>query len=250
MTRTIQFSFLTLLLIFFAHSHAEERLSTESTDQSFLTPLQKPMNLNAIIVNQIPSDLRDRENSIDRLDKLSTTGGTNRGINGIITSEPQPNLQVKFLVEYMENVIISDGGADNSDNPLRINVLWQAHSTVATLEKRCPDGVCSPVGVPIPPAGELWSDFQYTIYDGLVLNGCGSTAIYPIEFESWVYEGSFNENQIVGEFSRTDNTTIQPNGYWNFSYTIRVADANSGVSDIKIKGRVQALCTNKEDYSD
>lgn len=48
----------------------------------------------------------------------------------------------------------------------------------------------------------------------------------------------------IGTFSATDNTTIQPNGYWNFSYKMRVTDANGGVSDIKAKGIVSALCTN------
>ena len=52
----------------------------------------------------------------------------------------------------------------------------------------------------------------------------------------------------IGEFSTVDETTLQPNGFWTFSYTIRATGTNGGVSDFKFKGVVSVTCTNMETF--
>lgn len=144
-----------------------------------------------------------------------------------------------FILQSLENVIVDNGGANHVDPlPLPANityVFWDWNAPIATDEYY--DVL---VALPMPSPGEESFTYGMHIYGGLVLDGCGNTPFFPITLDSWVQEDGVE----IGTFSATDNTTIQPNGYWNFSYKMRVTDANGGVSDIKAKGIVSALCTN------
>jgi len=157
---------------------------------------------------------------------LGALGGAHTGIDDFTTETP-PHLRVEFIVQFLENVSINNGGAIQN---MRIN--WSAHSDVATDEPYFePDSW-------VPPPGNFLIFNNPPIYIGLVSDGCGKVPVFPITFYSEVYNGG----GTLGEFSATDNSTIQPNGYWNFSYTFRVSDDNGGESDIRVKGMVRALC--------
>ncbi|MDH3280191.1 MAG: hypothetical protein OEQ18_03565 [Gammaproteobacteria bacterium] len=143
-----------------------------------------------------------------------------------MTTESPPHLQVAFNLGTLENVSVANGGASQN---MRID--WWAHSSVATWES---DWHPSSY---IPNPGSV-IHFDAPFYVGEVANGCGNVAVFPIEFSSEVSVGM----ETLGDFSATDNSTIQPNGYWNFTYAIRVSDNAGGTSDIRVKGIVSALC--------
>lgn len=165
-------------------------------------------------------------NSVETFISLGASAGIDMDI-GTFEIESPPHLRVDFLVQTLENLAVSNGGAIQD---MRIN--WSAHSTVATDEPEFkPDSW-------IPPPGNSLQFNDPPIYIGLVTNGCGNVVTFPITFYSEVYKGG----DILGSFSATDNKTIQPNGYWNFSYTIRVSDNNGNQSDVRVKGIVRALC--------
>ena len=162
----------------------------------------------------------------DAFISLGASAGIDMDIDTFTTESP-PHLRVDFLVQTLENLAVNNGGAIQD---MRIN--WSAHSPIATDEPKFkPDSW-------IPPPGNSLQFNDPPIYIGLVTNGCGNVATFPITFYSEVYNGG----NIFGSFNATDNNTIQPNGYWNFSYTIRVSDNNGNQSDIRIKGIVRALC--------
>jgi hypothetical protein len=48
----------------------------------------------------------------------------------------------------------------------------------------------------------------------------------------------------IGQFDAVDDTTLQPNGFWTFAYTIRATGTQGGVSDFKFRGIVSITCTN------
>ena len=100
---------------------------------------------------------------------------------------------------------------------------------------------------PLPGPDEIWEQtYHNRIYNGLVLDGCGTTPVFPVDFHSEVNDREdFFEPVLLGEFDATDNTTLQPTGFWTFFYKIRVTLGND-VSDFKFSGTVSATCTNLE----
>jgi hypothetical protein len=148
-----------------------------------------------------------------------------------IATELPPHLRVTFALTEMSHDVVSGGGVQGT-----ATVLWDAHSTAATKDC-CADPVIQGAPDPGPPYSYPWG---LVIYDGLVYEGCGNTPVFPISFDSWIEEGV----AVLGEFSATDTSTIQPNGFWTFAYTIRATDSHGGVSDYTFRGTVSATCTN------
>ena len=104
-----------------------------------------------------------------------------------------------------------------------------------------------PFELPAPGAGETWPiTHGSAIYDALVINGCGSTSVFPVELRSTVGEqaNAFSEFNQIGEFMGADDSTLQPNGFWTFAYEIRATGTNGGVSDFKFRGLVRITCSN------
>jgi hypothetical protein len=163
--------------------------------------------------------------------------GNSSFIDDIATELP-PHLRVTFaLTELFHDVVSGDGVQ------VKAFVKWDPHSTAATEEDLGP-GHIPPSYVPGPEQLKNYAFYGVLVmYDGLVLEGCGNTPVFPISFHSWIEEES-EEGAVIGEFSATDNSTIQPNGFWTFAYTIRATDSHGGVSDYKFRGTVSALCTN------
>lgn len=153
-------------------------------------------------------------------------GGMSMDMQSFNTTSP-PDLQVEFIVQTLDNMIVKQAGVNRY---MRIN--WSIHSPEASKEPSFnPDS-----WVPSPGNSLHFNDAP--IYIGTVANGCGNVQVYPINFYSEVYSGT----EILGNFSAHDTSHIRPNGYWNFSYTIRVSDIKGNLSDIIVKGIIRALC--------
>jgi hypothetical protein len=171
------------------------------------------------------------------LGNVGRTKGGQSQIDDLVAKLP-PHLRVNFILQQMENEVVSGNG---------VNVpswaTWETHSPDATLE-RLGGG---PFTLPVPGPGEVWPlDHANLIYDALVHNGCGATPVFRVELQSTVGEmpDIFEPSVLIGEFLGVDNTTLQPNGFWTFSYTIRATGTNGGVSDFKFRGIVSVTCTN------
>jgi len=152
------------------------------------------------------------------------------------------NLRVSFVLQQMENEIVSGNGVDT-----QCWARWETHSPVATQEN---EGG-GPFTLPAPGPGEIWAiPHANGIYDALVQDGCGNTPVFPVEFHSSVgeMEDILSPYVQIGEFGAVDETTLKPNGFWTFSYTIRATGTNGGVSDFKFKGVVSVTCTNVESF--
>lgn len=156
--------------------------------------------------------------------------GISTGVNTKIESpsiEIPPHLRVEFIIQTLDNMSVGKTGAKNN---MRIN--WSVHSPTASNE---PDFKPNS-WVPDPGSALQFND--QPIYIGHVANGCGDVPVYPITFYSEIYSGE----EVLGSFSASDNNTIQPNGYWNFTYTVRVYDDKNNMSDIIVKGIIKAFC--------
>lgn len=153
-------------------------------------------------------------------------GGMSMDMESFNATSP-PDLHVEFIVQTLDNMIVKQAGVSRY---MRIN--WSVHSAEASFEPSFnPDS-----WVPSPGNSLHFNDAP--IYIGVVLDGCGKVPVYPINFYSEVYSGT----DIIGNFSASDTSHIRPNGYWNFSYTIRVNDIKGNLSDIIVKGIVRATC--------
>lgn len=144
----------------------------------------------------------------------------------------------------MENEVVSGSGVD-----VPCWARWELHSPVATDEFQV-DG-SNLWSLPAPGPGEIWPiPHANGIYDALVEDGCGNTPVFPVQIESSVgeMENILSPYVQIGEFAAVDDKTLQPNGFWTFSYTIRATGTNGGVSDFKISGIVSVTCTNIETF--
>lgn len=153
------------------------------------------------------------------------------------------HLRVSFILQQMENEIVSGGGVD-----IPCWARWETHSSAATEEF----GDGGPFSLPAPGPGEIWPiPHANGIYDALVEDGCGNTPVFPVEFHSSVgeMEDILAPYVLIGQFDAVDDTTLQPNGFWTFFYTIRATGTNGGVSDFKFRGIVSVTCTNIETFS-
>jgi hypothetical protein len=152
------------------------------------------------------------------------------------------NLRVSFILQQMENEVVSGNGVGTP-----CWARWETHSSVATEEK----GEGGPFTLPAPGPGEIWPvPHANGIYDALVQDGCGSTPVLPVTFHSSVgeMEDILSPYVLIGQFDAVDNTTLQPNGFWTFSYTIRATGTQGGVSDFKFRGIVSVTCTNIQTF--
>jgi hypothetical protein len=132
------------------------------------------------------------------------------------------NVRVTFVLQQMENEVVAGNGVGNT-----CWARWETHSSVATEER---EGG-GPFSLPAPGPGEIWSvPHANDIYDAIVQDGCGNTPVIPIEFQSSVgeMETLLDPYVQIGEFSAVDASTLQPNGFWTFSYTIRATGSNGG----------------------
>jgi hypothetical protein len=148
-----------------------------------------------------------------------------------------PHLRVMFIVQQMENEVVSGGGVGTP-----CWARWETHSAAATAEL-----FEDWVSLPAPPPGEVWPvSHANMFYDALVQGGCGNTPLFPVEFHSSVGEAeNILDNYVsIGQFDAVDDTTLQPNGFWTFAYTIRATGTQGGVSDFKFRGIVSITCTN------
>lgn len=146
------------------------------------------------------------------------------------------HLCVTFILQQMENEVVSGGGVETP-----CWARWETHSAVATEEF----GEGGPFSLPAPGPGEIWPvPHANGIYDALVEDGCGNTPVFPVEFHSSVgeMEDILAPYVLIGQFDAVDDTTLQPNGFWTFSYTIRATGTQGGVSDFEFRGIVSITC--------
>jgi hypothetical protein len=214
--------------------------------RSFLFPLQLPLvrsEANPLIsrlCKSIAPRVRCPIPSVESGLVVGNFGGPKGGqshIDDLVAKLPV-HLRVTFILQRMENEIVSGNGVT-----IPSWATWETHSPDATVE-RLGGG---PFSVPVPGPGEVWPlDHANNLYDALVHNGCGATPVFRVEFHSTVGEQPdlFEPFVLIGEFLGVDNTTLQPNGFWTFSYTIRATGTNGGTSDFKFRGIVSVTCTN------
>ena len=99
-----------------------------------------------------------------------------------------------------------------------------------------------PYGYPLPGPGVTWDEddlYHTLIYDALVLNACENFPLFPVEHDALI-EDSGDE---IGAFHGSDNSTLDPTGYYNFSYTARATGVNGKVSDFHFSGKVNVTCS-------
>lgn len=159
------------------------------------------------------------------------------------TSELPKNLRVMFVVETIEHEIVSGDGVLPANPPYSLWKHWEMYSSAATYER-----YNDAVGLPAPGPGQTWPIPHYNlVYDGLVIDGCGNTPVFPIELTATIVDHS-NSNSILGGFITLDNSTLIPNGYWEFSYSVPTMDSFGSESVFHVDGWVSVLCSNKEDF--
>jgi hypothetical protein len=235
---------LALLLIALALSLTAAQAANNSNtseqtgrNKPFLFPLRLPAMVERSESIPLVSRLCDYIAGTVRCPESAVKNGTVVGYSpiGDITTEPPPNLRVSFVLQQMENEVISGDGVDTFTW-----AFWETSSPIATEEEG------GPYALPAPGPDEIW-DIPHAnqIYDAIVEDGCGSTPVFPVQFDSWIEEN--DDDVLIGEFSATDNSTLQPNGFWNFAYTIRATGTNDGVSDFHFKGVVTVTCTNEDE---
>jgi hypothetical protein len=238
---------LTLLLIALALSLTAAQAANNSNtseqtgrNKPFLFPLRLPAMVERSESTPLVSRLCDYIARSVRCPESAVENGTVVGYSpiGDITTEPPPNLRITFVLQQMENEVISGDGVD-----IFRWAFWETSSPIATEE------ASGPYGLPAPGPDEIWDvTFHNQIYDAIVEEGCGSTPVFPVQFDSWIEEGmDLEDSVVIGEFNATDNSTLQPNGFWNFAYTIRATGTNDGVSDFHFKGVVTVTCTNEDE---
>lgn len=155
--------------------------------------------------------------------------------------ELPPHVRVTLLLTELSHTVVSGGGVD-----VPTWASWESHSPEATQER-----YDEPVSLPMPAAGETWPlDYHsFVFYDGLVEDGCGNTPEFPISLDSWIEEQEhFGAPFVLIGQTSISSSTIQPNGVWVFSYTIRAVGSNGGVSDYTLSGKVTATCTNARSF--
>ena len=155
------------------------------------------------------------------------------------------NLRVSFVLQQMENEVVAGNGVD-----IPCWARWETHSSAIPFPT--PESERGgPYSLPAPGPGEIWPITHANgLYDALVKDGCGNTPVFPVSFQSSVgeMEDVLSSYMQIGEFGAVDDTTLQPNGFWTFSYTIRATGTNGGVSDFKFSGVVSVTCTNIEKF--
>jgi hypothetical protein len=152
-------------------------------------------------------------------------------------STPLPaHLLVIFALQKMENVAVSGGGVAAT-----CFATWETHSSEATDESG------GPFSLPVPLPGDVWwvPNHAAGIYQGVVINGCGHIPVFPVTFDSTVgeQEDILSPFNLLATYHKVDNSTIHPNGFWTFAYTIRATGTNGGVSDFKFSGIVSVTCS-------
>ncbi|MCA1604203.1 MAG: hypothetical protein LC775_01665 [Acidobacteria bacterium] len=208
---------------------------------SFIFPVRLPALVARSDIDPLVSRLVQIISPSIRLpNSLDTSISPNTLIDDF-TARPPENLRVTFLLQQIENEIVSGSGAGGAAAPCF--AWWEARSSVsvATAENG------GPFALPVPGPGEIWPiPYHNGIYDAIVQDGCGNTEIFPVELHSWITENTLENPTSIGEFSKVDDTTLQSNGFWNFAYPIRAIGTNGDVSDIKFRGIVSVTCANIE----
>ncbi len=218
----------------------------------FLFPLRLPVvgsdpnPLFSRLCKSIARSVRCPHDTVENSTVIGRFGGSSpqgpaASISGLVAELPA-SLRVTFVLQQMENEVVSGNGVD-----VPCWARWETHSPIATEERE--EG--GPFSLPAPGPGEIWPvPYHNGIYDALVQEGCGSTPVFPVEFQSSVgeMEDILSPFVLIGQFNAVDNTTLQPNGFWNFSYTIRATGTSGGVSDFKFRGTVSVTCTNIESF--
>jgi len=236
---------LTLLLMTLALtlSAVQADSSTPPGDPDQHSPFIFPLSLPALVersdASPLASRLCDFVARSFRCPESAIDNGVISGHSSIddITTESSPHLHVSFVVQEMENELVSGEGAN-----LNNWAGWETTSPIASVEEG------GPYGLPAPNPGEVWAvPDNNQIYEAIVLNGCGSTPNYPVEFSSWIneMEDIVSPTVLIGQFDAVDNNTLQSVGFWNFNYTIR-ANGKNGVSDFHVSGVVCITCTHMD----
>ena len=225
---------------------AHGTISVKPSRSAFLFPLQlplisaRPSPLLTHLLRALPARMRLPFEVAGTRAVVGDFGGPRPSSSGASAiddeSTPLPaNLRVIFVLQYMENEIVSGDGVT-----AQCFARWETHGSAATDESG------GPFSLPAPLPGEGWVvDHANGIYHGLVIDGCGATPTFPVDFHSEVGEQAdiLDTFDQIGEFSAVDNSTIQPNGFWTFAYTIRATGSNGGVSDFKFRGIVSVTCS-------
>lgn len=194
-----------------------------------------------------PGNLR---NGTYGLSAAHSTSNNHSGVNDEAAVLPN-NLRLYFIVETLENAIVSGGGVNPASvtQLQRVGVNWRGSSPSASIERYADmPGETGRVGLPMPLAGEVWEiDHNNVIYDALVIDGCGSVPVFPIDFSSQAML-DYDWDVVFAEFDAYDDSTLTPTGYWTFGYSMSVMDGNGAESVFHLSGRVVAECTNVESY--
>jgi len=162
----------------------------------------------------------------------SVAHGQSGSIDDLAAKLPA-NLRVTFLLTEITHEVVSGGGVQDLSY-----ATFKISGPAPTME-------IADLSVEAPAPGMTSEPGYLPVYDGLLLDGCGTTQSFPIDFSSSIY--AIPEEGIPGDigiFSRNNDDTIEPNGYWTFDYTIHATSNAGGVSNYRFRGLVSATCTN------
>lgn len=158
---------------------------------------------------------------------------------GGLGSETPDHLVVQFHITSVDNVATGgDGVYTVNDLVPLLNFELSGDPGIVTSEH-------SPYALPVPAPGEtlgLLAGHPVLMYEGLVEEGCGHIPVYPVYLDSAVYVLGMVPAAELGHYTTSDEETIEPNGYWNFAYTVAISDGMGNTSDIEVKGTVSARC--------
>ncbi|MET0985139.1 MAG: hypothetical protein ABW034_07010 [Steroidobacteraceae bacterium] len=150
-----------------------------------------------------------------------------------------PHLRLDIVLKEMQNVVVSGTGVNSLGVFQEPWATFKIESTSA--DSSIPGQADAPYGLPVPAAGDTWSDIPHAngLFQGVIENGCLGPATFDLTLDSTIYRVSTSE--VFGEVHLTD--AVDGHGYYNFKYTIRATDESGNVSDFVFSGDANAYCS-------
>ena len=160
------------------------------------------------------------------------SASTDLGIN------PPAHLRISCILQEIENVVVDAPGIGFEGENVVFDIRFSSPVTTSSNSGYIVD-------VPSPGSSMTYAGTEL-VFDGIIADGCGNTDVVPlsVDAEIFAFDG---ETTGFAPYDATDNTTLQPNGFWSFNFVIRAGTIDSeGVSDFLIRGLVSIVCTNVE----
>ncbi len=157
-----------------------------------------------------------------------------------------PHLRLNIILREMRNVVVSGSGVDSLGLFQEPWATFKIASTTADVSIPAPGD--PPYGLPVPAAGDTWSDIPHAnaLFQGIIENGClSNAATFDLTLDSSIYRTS--TGQTFGGVHLADS--VEGHGYYNFKYTIRATDEAGNVSDFVFSGDADSYCTSQSSFS-